>query len=76
MIILVHPKRWRRGAFESNQLGAFWKGAGVPEGTPILLDEHLPLEDEDGKPIFCFIVKNSETRYWRGEKLLAEPMLK
>lgn len=78
MIILAHPKRFGdyRHAFDDDQLAQFWKDAGVPEGTPVLFDINLPLEDEEGNPIFCFVVKNNEARYWRGEPLMAEPVIK
>lgn len=68
MIILVHPRRWEQlvmGHYRDD----FWREMGVPQGTEIVCDPNLPLEDDDGLPILCFKVVGEIVHYWRGDPI-------
>lgn len=68
MIILVHPRRWEQ-LEKVHYRDDFWREAGVPAVTQLVVDPNLPLEDDDGRPILCFKVAGEAIHYWRGEPI-------
>lgn len=68
MVILVHPQRWEQ-LEKVCYRDDFWREAGVPAGTQMMVDPNLPLEDDKGLPILCFKVDGTVVHYWSGEPI-------
>jgi len=65
-VVLMHPKRFDvRGSIE--QIDKWSLDMGIAAGTRLFVDPNLPLEDDDGNPIFAFFVDATGLSAWKGE---------